>query len=106
VTHAPEDEWRLTDQEDYLQGITLVRRTYRQWSETWDHDHCQFCWAKFMPRGVEPPEGDEEPIHREGYTNVDVTGQQDHYWWICEECFEDFADRFAWTVRPSPPGES
>ena len=93
------DDWRLTDQEDFLTGITLVRVPYEQWSQSWDHDHCAFCWAKFAPAHVASPPG--EPFEREGYTNVDVPDTPDHYWWICAGCFEDFEVRFRWTVQPA-----
>jgi hypothetical protein len=35
-------------QEEYLKGAVLVRKPYRAYSETWEHDHCEFCFAKFM----------------------------------------------------------
>jgi hypothetical protein len=43
-------DWRLQGQERYLAGTELVWRAYRQNSDNlnWDHDHCAFCWAKFM----------------------------------------------------------
>ena len=45
-----EPDWRLRNRENYLKGVTLVRRPYRRYppDTTWDHDHCAFCWAKFM----------------------------------------------------------
>ena len=104
---TPDDsDWRLQGQEDHLQGINLVHLQYEQWSESWDHDHCEFCWAKFMPAGTASPEDAGEPLHHQGYTNEDVEGREDHYWWICEECFADFKDRFAWTVKPAPRGNT
>lgn len=45
------DDWRLHGQEKYLQGITLTWKRYRAPSATWDHDHCAFCWAKFVDAG-------------------------------------------------------
>jgi hypothetical protein len=42
------DDWRLRGQEEYLQGATLMRKRYKAWSEDWEHDHCELCWAKFM----------------------------------------------------------
>ena len=49
-----EEDWRLRGQEDYLQGATLLRKQYRAWSEDWEHDHCEFCWAKFMDPHFSP----------------------------------------------------
>ena len=81
----PESEWRLQNQERYLTGVTLVRRTWTQTRDHWDHDHCEFCWAKFA--------GDNIPdALREGWTTAD------EYRWICDTCFNDFRERFGWTV--------
>jgi hypothetical protein len=63
-------DWRLQGQEKYLKGITLQGKVYEQLSPDWDHDHCDFCWAKFMDRDL--PE-----VLREGYVTFD-----DHHW-IC-----------------------
>jgi len=46
------NDWRLTNQERYLKGATLVRRSYAPARAENDHDHCQFCFAKFMSAGV------------------------------------------------------
>ena len=79
------NDWRLTDQEQYLKGVTLYWREYTRWSESWDHDHCEFCWAKFM---VE----DYPDVLHEGYTT------EDQYRWICKKCFEDFKNMFEWKI--------
>lgn len=71
-------DWRLTNQENYLQGKTL---RYIHWVSPkpgWDHDHCEFCWAKF-------PEEWEA-----GYCTLD--GQH----WICLVCYRDFKAQFGW----------
>ncbi len=78
---------RLRGQENYLAGAKLVRRPYRRYAANpnWDHDHCAFCWAKFM---VE----DCPDVLHEGYATLD------DYHWICEGCFQDFREQFRWTV--------
>jgi len=84
----PDDkDLRLRGQENYLAGVTLVRRPYRRYAAKpkWDHDHCAFCWAKFM---VE----DHPDVLHEGYATLD------DYHWICERCFKDFRELFRWTV--------
>ncbi len=81
-----ENDWRLTGQEKYLKGVTLYWREYTRWSESWDHDHCEFCWAEFT---VE----DHPDVLHEGYTT------EDEYRWICKKCFEDFKEIFAWKIR-------
>jgi len=80
-----ENDWRLQNQAKYLSGVELRWEKYVKFSEEWEHEHCQFCWAKFMD--VDDPE-----VLREGY--VDESGDR----WICEECFEDFRDLFGWRV--------
>ena len=44
---AEKNDWRLTGQENYLKGVTLYWKKYSRYSDTWDHDHCDFCWAEF-----------------------------------------------------------
>lgn len=73
-------DWRLTGQERYLKGATLRRRRWTLQTPEWDHDHCEFCWAKFP---------DELP---EGYAT------EDSYRWICEQCFTDFREMFEWKL--------
>jgi hypothetical protein len=83
----PED-WRRRGQESYLAGVVLVRRAYRPppSNPDWEHDHCEFCWAKFMPGGV-------HDSLRVGFATVD------DYHWICEPCFADFREEFGWRVE-------
>lgn len=81
-----EKDWRLTGQERYLLEKTLVRKTYAPPRPDWDHDHCAFCWAKFMQNG-------EEGAYQEGYAT------EDSQYWICPPCFVDFKDKFQWTVK-------
>jgi hypothetical protein len=48
VVVAP-DDWRRRGQEDDLPPGTVLKRTrYAARSETWEHEHCVFCFAKFM----------------------------------------------------------
>jgi hypothetical protein len=84
------DDWRLTNQENYLKGVTLVHRKYNQSIENpnLDHDHCCFCWAKFSLF-------DDPEFLKEGYATTDG------YHWICSQCFEDFKDRFQWAAHES-----
>ncbi len=78
------DDWRIQGQERYLHGATLVRKQYKAPRADWDHDHCEFCWAKFS-KCVNELEV--------GYATLD----ERH--WICETCFRDFQERFGWTVQ-------
>ena len=79
-----DDDWRLQGRERYLKGVTPYWREYSRYSETWDHDHCAFCWAKFCVASACPDS------LQEGYAT------EDNYRWICEKCFEDFKEMFEW----------
>jgi hypothetical protein len=80
------DDWRLQGQERFLYGVTLHRANWVACRAGWDHDHCEFCWAKFG--GEELPD-----VLSVGYTTTDS------YRWICEQCFEDFRERLKWRVE-------
>ena len=86
-----DDDWRLTGQETYLSGVPLCWRTYEDESENSDHDHCEFCFAKFAEADRIP-----DALHA-GYTTLDS------YRWICQQCFGDFRQRFDWTVVECGP---
>ena len=79
------NDWRLTNQERYLKGVTLAWQSYAPASPENDHDHCEFCFAKFMQQDY------PDTLH-EGYSTPD------RYRWVCEPCFDDFADLFQWKV--------
>ena len=75
------EDWRLQGQQAYLTGAVLVRRRWEQSRPHWDHEHCEFCGAKF---------GEAPDDIREGWTT------EGEYRWICDGCFNDFRERFRW----------
>ena len=77
------NDWRLTNQEEYLKNAKLNFSRYKVLSPHWDHDHCAFCWEKF---------GENDESLKQGYCTPDKT------YWICEECFNDFKDMFNFQV--------
>lgn len=83
--HPDRNDWRRTGQERFLLGVRLVHERYRERSPLWEHDHCEFCFAKFseapgdLDRGVRTEDGSR---------------------WICLACFHDFRAEFRWTVAP------
>jgi hypothetical protein len=79
-----EKDWRLRGQEKYLTGVCLVHRRYQPVADN-DHDHCAFCWAKFMV-------ANRPDLLHEGYATADSSH------WICDRCFDDFRERFHWQV--------
>jgi hypothetical protein len=78
------NDWRLTNQQNYLKNAELSFDQYVAPSAEWDHDHCVFCWDKFM-------QGQPDTL-TEGYVTTD--GQH----WVCEQCFEDFKQEFGFKV--------
>lgn len=75
-------DWRLQGQEKYLQGAVLERKAYQPYRPEWDHDHCEFCSAKFS---LDAPDA-----LREGYATPD------NYRWVCRNCYGDFKDLLGW----------
>ena len=84
----PADDWRRQGQDDDLTGVTLSQRPWAPHRPGWDHDHCEFCWAKFS-----------------AYPNDLTAGYctDDGYRWICEPCFNDFRAEFGWTLANNGP---
>jgi hypothetical protein len=99
-TRGEQPDWRLSGQERFLQGAELVRKPYRAFSETWEHDHCAFCWATFMDPAFSEKHRkyvEEHPeVLTEGYATTADHPRGADYHWICPDCFADFADRFGW----------
>jgi hypothetical protein len=91
-------QWRI-DNAKHLKGVRLQFRRYRRWSESWDHDHCSGCWAKFA-------EFDGPGIQHEGYATGDDYHLGAEYEWVCRECFEDLRNDLDWTAPSDPIADS
>ena len=78
------NDWRLQGQEEYMMRRKLKKSPFFQWSKTWDHEHCEFCSAKFSSHTDDSHEGYITADHRRT--------------WICPECFEDFKEMFGWEL--------
>lgn len=114
-------DWRLNGQEEHLSNATLYKVTFPEFWETayrdknafyqkiaryarrhveatgrggeflegeqiqrfW-HEHCEFCWEKATT--------DKPCVF---YCTEDL------YYWICEECFNDFCEQFHFQVKPA-----
>ncbi len=77
-----QQDWRLMGQERFLMNAVLTAQDYLPAYEGNDHDHCEFCWAKFCDSGL-----------RFGYSTEDRSR------WICPQCFQDFRTQFRWSVK-------
>jgi hypothetical protein len=75
------NDWRLIIPKEYLKGETLLHKNWVSVQPDWDHDHCKFCGDK-----VDASTPDK------WYCTTD------EYYWICENCFNDFKDMFHWKV--------
>ena len=83
---AAGNDWRIHGQW-HLLYVVLHFTTYRTRSPDWDHDHCEFCWGKF----TETPCPD---TLQAGYANFD------NFYWVCQQCFDDFKDQFKFSLAP------
>lgn len=77
-----QEDWRLTNQMNYLRRAKLKKAAFHATAAN-DHEHCEFCWDKF---------GESEDCLKSGYCTLD------EYRWICNDCFQDFQKQFEWTV--------
>jgi len=75
-------DWRINGDQQYLYGKTLKKTTFEKTVKN-DHEHCELCWEKFS--------NDDGDAHN-GYCTMD------NYYWICEDCFNDFCGLFDWTI--------
>lgn len=75
-----QNDWRLTNQMNYLFEKQLKHVYFQKHSESWDHEHCEFCNETIC---------NDKKME---YCTID------DYHWICENCFNDFKDMFKWTV--------
>ena len=84
---ASKGDWRRMGQEKYLMEANLQYvEKYIPYSETWEHEHCCFCFAK-----IGAYNGDLYT----GYCTTDYKKSN----WICLDCFNDFKDEFKWRIH-------
>lgn len=104
MADSHEDDWRLNGQQAYLKGCALRWRAYRARTPSWEHEHCEFCWAKFMDPGFSDAHRQYIQAHPDvftaGYTTADGDEGCPADCWVCQECFHDFAQLFEWRVVP------
>jgi len=110
VSRPQENDWRRTGQEQYLKGLRLSWKRFQAYSGNWDHEHCEFCWRKFLDKDYAPwmrealaTEASEYAGY--GFTNVrqEILPGGRYRYWICRECFDDFRLEFGWAINDSDP---
>ncbi len=102
------DDWRRMGQESYLLGATLTWKRYQPRRPNWEHEHCDFCLRKFLdpnygPSHVKMLRDNPDISAVAGYTNLRDSERPAGEWWICEECFGEFADELQWTTVETDP---
>lgn len=98
------DDWRRSSP-GVARGAHFHWNQYLAPKPAWDHDHCLFCWAKFVPEEEKSQHltgGDEHTIYSSGYATVEAEGSGSG--WVCRPCFEDFADELGLVVEDSSAG--
>ncbi|MBQ2824141.1 MAG: hypothetical protein IJF18_06155 [Oscillospiraceae bacterium] len=77
------DDWRLNGQEKYLENVNLKHIQFNNKINLSDHEHCEFCTDRIS-----------------NYIGTKTIGYctEDEYYWICEECYNDFKDIFHWKI--------
>jgi hypothetical protein len=95
----------MGQERDLPPGTSLTLRRYRARSETWEHEHCLFCWAKFMDADFSEADrrfiAEHAEVLTEGYTTTAEHERGAAYHWVCSPCFEDFAVEFELRLSPS-----
>lgn len=82
-------------------GTAFVLKPYRRYSDSWDHDHCEFCMARFIEPGTEAEwEGDTHVQVTRGYAITEEHPKGADYYWVCKPCFDQFAAEYGFRVVP------
>ena len=114
-------DYRLNGQEEFLANETLYRIVFPDfWKKSYEqknpfyqaiNEHAHM-FVELLHQGEEYLEGDkiEHFWHQhcdfcleraEASKECEFYCTKDMKHWVCKQCFEDFKDRFNWTVRPS-----
>jgi hypothetical protein len=83
-----EKNWRL-ESVAHLASQPLRRKKWTRWSREWDHNHCEYCGAKFA-------EFEGEDILKEGFASTEAHPRGENYHWVCINCFADLKDLIGW----------
>lgn len=89
----PETNDELLERLAYLRGAAWSWATWSPLRDSWDHDHCVVCWARFAT--LDTP--GEEAL-REGFATEGPAGQPTYHW-LCSDCFGAHREVFGWSDR-------
>ncbi|HLQ17707.1 MAG TPA: hypothetical protein VK146_01910 [Tabrizicola sp.] len=79
--------WRLENLNDWLKfadtaqasALQFDRRAWTPPRESWEHEHCEGCWAKFVEHG-------EGTVRSHGWLRVGSPDVEELDEWICDNC--------------------
>ena len=80
------DDWRILAYKGFMDGQKFEKLDFVS-SDKNDHEHCEFCYAK-----ITDLENLSEKVEKSGYVYKDLEKNRSH--WLCQECFNDFKERF------------
>jgi hypothetical protein len=103
------DEARANHPE--LIGASLAWRAYEAPSESWDHDHCVFCWTGFGPGGTSAGYTDDIRQSEAGRrlpfgSGTLISSPAQTVRWVCAGCAEAYRDGFGWRTTGGPADPS
>lgn len=75
------NDWRLTNQMNYLHKKILINKQFAPFKKGWKHEHCEFCSKRIDSQ------------------TTDSFTTEEGYYWICKECFNDFKEMFEWELK-------
>ena len=100
---APDARQRMGHERYLPPGTSLTLKRYRARSESWEHDHRLFCFAKFMDPNYSEghPRGDEQPaVLTEGYTRTVRRARGADWHWSAIRAARTSPS--SWRLRVSP----
>jgi hypothetical protein len=100
------DDWRRMGQEDFLPpGTRLVYAPYHAAVDSWETEHCLFCFTPFLAPDV--VESNVRLRGREGLLTSGYTTTEEHRegagsHWVCAPCMQDFGAEYQLTIEGGP----
>ncbi len=82
-----DDDWRLSSPGADLAGHTFRWAEWVRRRDDWDHDHCEFCWAKMTD--LSKPDTDDHEYFSGGWVTAAAS---DGGRWVCPTCFRELSE--------------
>ena len=92
MTEEEKQEWYRDT--EWLHETFWRWEAYRKPSPQWNHEHCVFCEQLIVE-----PECKSVNAQHEDWTTTFLHPEGDiGYEWVCQSCFEQLCDTFAWGI--------